>query len=258
MHKAFKGAVVTVALAAVLVASGYAASASPIRGMAPRMAAVAPLRIVTLGDSLTVGPISYRTELGRLLDLASVSYTFIIAANAGWTCADWAPVAQQTAVNTQPDLVIVNCGSNDGKFPSLYASGVIDNNLRSIYTGLMNGWPTTKVLPSYVQYSAERTGWAAGQGYVNDGVWRQTNIYNNYGPRLIVPAAILGNIPEIYTDAGGGHPTEAGYVAMARYFYNALRASYGWPDVAPTPCGMNGRRPGDPMPSYVPCTVLAA
>lgn len=257
MPKVLKTAIATVALVGALVASGYVASAAPAQASVAQVVAVAPLRIMTLGDSITVAEPSYRGELGRLLGLAGVSYTFIVAAHGGWTCADWAPQAQSTTAANQPDLVIVNCGSNDGKFPSLYAYGTIDNNLRSIYSGILNGWGAAKVLPSYIEYSAERTGWAAGQGYVNDGVWRQTNISNNYGPRLITPAVPLGNIPEIYTDAGGGHPTDAGYVAMGRFYYNALRVVYGWPDIIATPCGMNGRRPGDPVATYTPCNILA-
>lgn len=250
-------------MAAAVVSLGVGVSVTPMNPPAAVVTVAVQLptitRIATIGDSTTLGSAvegspgpAYRAPLGALLDQAGVGHEFVAAAHAGWTCADWAsPTGLAEIVATHPDIAIVNCGTNDGKVPALYAAGVIDANLRAIFAALAA--IGAKILPTYIQYSAGYTGWQYGQGMVNDGVWRVTTT-NLTGALLITPAVPLGFIPET-TLADGGHPGAAGYRLWAGYIYRALRVVYGWPDIAPQECGMDGHRVNDPpyaVGTYLP------
>jgi hypothetical protein len=48
-----------------------------------------------------------------------------------------------------------------------------------------------------------------------------------------------------------------GALTMASIWYRALRASMGWPDVVPEPCGMWGYPPGGTPPPYTSCVATA-
>jgi hypothetical protein len=249
---------------ATLSLSGTAAQTASMRMANPIFDEAMADGVFTIGtccDSITMndtaaapgvpGP-SYRVPLGQLLTQAGVPNQFVVLAHSGWTCADWASPVNLAALkaNAMPnltprlDLLIVNCGTNDGKFSNLYAPGVIDANLNAIYAGVLSVSPSIRVLPTYIQYSAGYTGWQYGQGLVNDGVWRQTT-NSNLAPRLITPAVGLGFIPETAA-ADGVHPGSAGFALYAGYFYRALRTVYGWPDISPVPCGQDGHRINDP------------
>lgn len=245
------------ALAVVLAASLSAPPTTSLSAVQVAAAAdPAEFVILTVGDSISLSqsnPDSYRTELGRLLGLAGVNYRFVVAANGGWTCADWVPLAQQLAATNHPNLVIIECGTNDSVSP---VGANIDSNYFNLMTNFLIGWPTTKILPSWIQYSAQRTGLPGGEANINDAIYRQT-INSVHGTRLIFPPADFQQIPEEYLDGGGIHPTAAGWTAMGRIAYNAMRSTYGLADVAPPMCGMTGHRPGGNVPAYIPCTTLA-
>lgn len=268
MHRKLTRVVaVLVAAAASLVFAGGA----PARET--KTAAVTPLRIMTMGDSITCGdgctPTSaYRAELGRLLTAAGVEHEFIVAAVGGSTCAYWLPRAYALTDQYRPDLVLLNCGTNDGPTPS--QGSAFEATYRDLLTNLLSGghWQT-RVVPAYITYAAvggypypaKAPAWLATTvPVVNDAIWRSLNVNDPHGP-LRIPASVdLQKIPEQYLDEGGIHPTVSGDIVAARLWYNALRPLYGWPDIAPLPCGLSGRRPGWGSPPYPPirpgCPVL--
>jgi hypothetical protein len=214
---------------------------------------------MTMGDSITLaaesGGESYRAELGRLLDQAGVAHRFVIAAHGGWGCRDWVPLAQNLVATERPDVVLLNCGTNDGGLPDFEGQYYwLINNLLS-----GNGWGT-RVMPSWVMYSAVPPGAAwlrDSEPRANDAIYRVIvpSVWKAQG--RVVNFANTGAIPEAYLDSGGVHPTTAGYTAMGRLWFEALRPVYGLPDIAPKTCGLTGRRPGGLTPAYLPCTVLA-
>lgn len=220
-----------------------------------------PMQILSVGDSISEGPAdaSYRHKLGELLDAAGVSYNFTVAAHGGWRCSDWIPSIGAITAQTQPDLVIVSCGTNDAA--NSVTGSSMENTYRQLLAAIINAWPTTRVLTSWIQYSARRppvpSYLPGAEAVVNDAIYRAT-INSIYGNRLLWPPADFQQIPEIYFDAGGIHPTAGGYEAMAVIIYNKLQSdpAYPWPSLTTVLCGMNGGRPGYINTQYLPCTGL--
>lgn len=224
----------------------------------------ASLTILFVGDSTSVGgpDEGYREELGRLLDEAGVSHTFFVEAHGGWACASWINWMQYLTNSYKPDVTVINCGTNDAA--NGWSSATYDANYNSLINLAKAGHPSTKVLPVWIQYSANRQPWSgmnllAGEKMVNDAIYRQT--INRAG--VIFPPADFQGIPEIYllgpidsSDPGGLHKTPAGQKIEGRQLYKALINTFGLP-VNPTAdtCGLMGGY--GYIPSYTPCNVLA-
>lgn len=260
----------TFALTALVAATAAVAVAlSPPQPPPQAVAAVAPLKIMTMGDSITCGDgctptSSYRTELGRLLTQAGVEHEFIVAAVGSVGCNYWVPRAYALTAQYLPDLVLLNCGTNDG--PTTSAAGsAFETTYRNLLTNLLSGgqWHT-RVVPAYPSYAAiggypfpnKAPSWlATSMPIVNDAIWRSLNVNNPHGTLRIPSSVDLQQIPEQYLDEGGLHPTTSGYTLTGRLWYNALRPLYGWPALTGSdaiPCGMSGRRPGWGSPPYAP------
>lgn len=219
-----------------------------------------PLRILAVGDSISeLHPaqpeLDWQTYLSDLLDTAGVVHTIDTAAVGGYRCLTWLPTIRAIVDAADPDIVIVSCGTNDA------ANGVTGSAMDAIYASLITeiliGHPPARILASWVQYSAG-PGWLQnGEAVVNDSIFRQT--FGSIHGTRIIGTADLQQIPVHYLDSGGIHPTAAGYEAMARIFYNRLRAdaAYPWPDVSLPLCGMTGHRPGYGPPPFLPCNTLA-
>lgn len=244
-------------------------AAAPIGTAAATVSALPPLRILTLGDSITEGPTlgAYRGELGRLLDLAGVDHVWIVAAEGGIGCGGWVSRATGLVQQHTPDLVLLNCGTNDGAQAS--AAYWMQLSQRTLITNLLAGSPTVKVVPAWITYASiggypypdKAPAWLADTIPVaNDSLY--TVLYGSgglHGPRVPTQVDLQG-IPSQYLDAGGIHPTPSGHIVAGRLWYRALRVVYGWPDLVPEPCGLDGHRPGWGTPTVVPfapgCTVL--
>ena len=70
------------------------------------------LRILTLCDSITASG-QYQVELGRLLAVANVPHVFINQSVGGTGVEYWATHVTEAMNTAQPDLVLLNCGTND-------------------------------------------------------------------------------------------------------------------------------------------------
>jgi lysophospholipase L1-like esterase len=246
--------VATIAATLVVIALAGAARGEQVKAgptLHNSASAVGVFEFVMIGDSIMAPSPGNAEELSALITAAGVPNHFTNLAVGGLTCADWnAPGALDAAINLHANLYLVNCGTNDAKFPNLLAAA--DGNLHSIYVKLLNGTPGTRVLPHYIQYNAGWTGRQSSEGAFNDAVYRQTT--SNIPAGLIIPAIGLGFIPET-TLVDGGHPGHVGYVLTANFQYRTLRAIFAWPDIAPVPCGMDGHRINDtpyPQGTYIP------
>lgn len=223
----------------------------------PAPAASTELVILTMGDSITCGAPAcgeldgYRAELDRLLTAAGQPHRWVVAAVGGVGCDYWAPRAAAVVAAEHPDVVLLDCGHNDGptNFEAIY---------RTLLANILAASATVRVIPAWIMYSAipPAPAWlATTQGSHND------DIYRVVGPLLaggrVLPWADTGHQPLAYLDEGGAHPTVAGYAVMGRAWHQAMRGPYALPDIAPASCGLTGHRPTDPLPDYISCTGLA-
>jgi lysophospholipase L1-like esterase len=236
-------AAITAALALIALAGAargeQARSGPTLHNSAVVLSTDPVLELALVGDSTMA---SLNTALDAVLTQGGVAHHITNLAVVGATCADWAaPGALSAAVALHADVYLVNCGTNDAKFASTLSA--IRANLHAIYTTLLSGTAGARVLPHYIQYNAGWTGRQDSEGRINDGVYEETTGATPAG--LVTPAVTLGFIPETLL-ADGGHNGAAGNALVANYEYRALRIVYGWPDVAPIPCGQDGHRIGDP------------
>lgn len=235
--------------------------------------APAPKTILTIGDSITAGVTmsgdegpSYRAELGRLLTEACVPHTFVVAGANGTTCGYWTSRLAGLMLTYQPDVVLLNCGTNDNLVDLTQPQiSVWEGGYRALITTILTADPDALVYPAWVQYSAGRMTdgcpWSQGssptwrphsQAIVNDAIYRAVNSLPAYRGRI--PAVIdYQPIPEGYLDVCGIHPTPGGYDLMGRIAYNTIAARLVSPPLAELPCGLTGRRPGHLVGSWTPC-----
>jgi len=258
-------------LALAIVIYGAAVLSKP----APAGAACrAPIKILTVGDSITEGATmtgsvspAYRAELGRLLDAACQPHEFVVAAKGGTTCNYWSDKMAGLMTTHHPDIVLINCGTNnrlDNKTPGERAAfGAL---YRSLFDTVVDSDPDVLAWPAWIQYSAGTTNAActahgpitwlrASQAMVNDELYRaMINVIDEWGDRI--PSFIdYQGIPEGYLDDCGVHPTPGGYDMMGTIAYRKIAEKLGLPAV-PEPCGLTGRRDGYPVPARKPCTTM--
>lgn len=250
-------------LAALLAGVLVLTAAAPAGTAAVADTTTTPLRIMTMGDSITRGDGTtagaYRAELGRLLADAGVPYVFVVQAVGETTCDYWVPRATALVQQYTPDVVLLNCGTNN--FPANATQGAAFEAIyRQLTLNIAAGSPTVRVISSFVQYSAvggypyAAKAWAGlttSEPIVNDAIWRAVNSLFSY---RIWGWADMQQIPEAYLDEGGVHPTASGYAVMGRIWYDAIRINglIVLPDIVVMPCGMSGRRPGWGSPPYEP------
>jgi lysophospholipase L1-like esterase len=229
---------------------------------------VAPLRIMVVGDSISVGcdatpPTSWCGELDALLTDRGIPHAISAHAISGWSCqalADTGFVARFTAV--QPNVVIMNCGTND--VPSTPAAR--DRMGEKWRTMVEYSWTHgAHILPVFVGYSNPEInakngrGWLLdGEGAANDTIYSQLGYYQPAG--WFVGLADLQRVPGDWNYLKGGtdgiHPNGFGNQVYGRIFYRSMRAYYGWPDDVAEPCGLWGHRVIYNPPAYTPCTLM--
>lgn len=200
-----------------------------------------PVRILTLCDSISAAG-QYQVEISRILTLEGVPHQFFNASVGGTGVEYWA-VNTTAAMNTyEPDLVLLNCGTNDTWTVANNVTS-FEEKYRTVVEAILN-WRTpnrVKLGVAFIQYGtppADQT-FLNRQPSVNDAIYRQLGYYGN----LITGIADFQRIPPnaLYQDHTGYHPTPRGYKAMGRIWYDAVRAGMGWPVASEPPiCGMDG------------------
>lgn len=209
------------------------------------------LRILTVGDSITCGgPYdAYRPELSRLLDSAGVDHVMMVACQGGSKCTDWKNWIKPSLDAWLPDLVLLECGTNDATATS-QDQYRFEDSVRSIIETILTNRPEDpiKVGMALIQYSDERAPmrvWnndlVPSEKRANYFIDRNTNLYNSTGKFVGKPD--FQRIPstlEFYS-LDGLHPNQRGYDYRARMWYDAVAPQMGWPQSAePEPCGLSG------------------
>lgn len=79
---------------------------------------LAPIVVMSVGDSLTVGVdgsalASYRGELSRLMSVTGQPHTWVVQAVGGTKCSYWAARMAGLLNTYNPRIVFLDCGTND-------------------------------------------------------------------------------------------------------------------------------------------------
>jgi lysophospholipase L1-like esterase len=220
---------VLVLLAAVLVIP------SPVH-------AANPLRILLVGDSITVGYSTgsgWRTTLQGLFESVGQPVQMEMVAVGGYGTSDLAPGFPYGLAALKPDLVLINLGTNDGwDIPGFEAR--YDKMLSAVID-----MTSAKVGLAFIQYSASPP-LAALEAAVNDAMYRRMYAHgflNTIPPVWFAGLANFQDIPPSYLDSGGIHPTAAGYEIYAHKLYDAYRVSLGLPPIPYAYPALTGHRP---------------
>jgi len=220
--------------ATVVLASVLLAAAVP---QAIRPAAVPnPLRILSLGDSLTAGygstdGLGYRRELDRLLTAASIPHVITTTATVGATTADLLMHVVADVAAAQPDVVLLSIGTNDAvQSPASIAA--FESNYDQILTAILAAQPGVVVVASWVMYSDGPAWFAVNEKLINDAIYRR--VYGGHVGRVVGIADLqLVNCRYVCT-ADHVHPGNVGYDAFAWEWWRALGLWLGQPWGVPT------------------------
>lgn len=219
--------VARLALLLVLLAAAPAAAAT-----------TTPIRIMALGDSLTIGygdPAGqgYRRELSRLLPAAV--WTAGTGYHNGWTVQDIRAGIDAWMAADSPDVVLLLVGTNNaaGVAPGMagFETAYLDLVARILALS-----PTVHVYAAEVPYSVAP--WAAAEVDVNVAA-----IHASWSSSGRVHLADLSGIPrQLLLD--GIHPGADGYDIMGRQWYRAMAARCGLPAIPPDAIRNPVPRPG--------------
>lgn len=202
--------------------------------------ALSPLRVLAIGDSLTVEP-GWRAEFSALAAAAGVDVQIDTYAVRGWGTADVLPGLAAVLVATKPDLVVIAIGTND-------AAGA-DFELRyQRILGTILDASTALVAPAWMAYSVPPapSTMAAGEALRNDAEFRcfaaRGWLASPPAPRLAGVIDLQPISPTLFVP-DGIHLTAAGYAVMGRQVYRGVRAVYGWPAIPDEVPALSGHRP---------------
>jgi lysophospholipase L1-like esterase len=245
--------VITYALSAVLAAAAGLAGVSPASAglvgvsSAPAASAVRPpLRIMPLGDSITMGIgsatiSSYRVDLQNRLRRTGVSVDFVGSqsngapasadldneGHSGWTIARIAASANDWLTTYQPDAVLLQIGTNDMRTAagSVGATGRLSALIDQIETDV----PAADVFVAKI--TGTRSAKTADQQ-------KRTDAYNAKIPGIVASQGPRVHLVDQSTVRGidirdGLHPNDFGYAKMSWNWYRAMSAVYAdgtaWP-----------------------------
>jgi lysophospholipase L1-like esterase len=226
------------------------------------------VKIHVVGDSISAGcgenpQASWCKYLDQLLSDRGIPHTITAQAHGGWTCyrlwTDGYTAAVQAA---DPDIVIVNCGTNDA--PSDPAG---DDRLGWAWRNMVEtAWQNeANVLPVFIQYSATDIQDAAGRSWLvpgevraNNAIWANWTLYTS--TPLFAGIVDLQRVPGNRTYLKGGtdgiHPNDLGNKVYAALMYRGMREHFSWPNDVTQPCGMWGYQPGKTPAAYDLCTGI--
>jgi lysophospholipase L1-like esterase len=230
----------------------------------------APIRILTLGDSITAQcgatpPAGYCGPLGQLLDQAGVPHVFVSEAVSGTDCGYTASNIHTFLTRDLPspspnDVVLVECGTNNvpgtAGSPSANALGT---QWRTIVEAV-HGYGV-RLGVSFIYYSSPNNISAFHASLPSDEANANDEIYRNL---MLYPAGWFTGVADFQALPGtrdyllddGMHPNSLGYQRMAQIWYRSLSATMGWPAI-PAPCGMWGARPTPPTVYVAPAPFAA-
>lgn len=238
--------------AAVRVLSDASPSATPSPTSTP--SPVTPLKIMTLGDSLTMGYGSsdgngYRRELGRLLGAAGVPVTFTFrgAVSVGTsTVQDLRAGIDGWIATDQPNIILLDSGTNNASGQKTGMTG-IEAAQHDLLNRIFADAPNVTVYVATIQYSSAP--WSNNQVY-NNQYWI-TGSWQHPGKAYL---ASMDAIPVCGFLFDNIHPRDAGYDAMARQWYRAMTPQMNLPAISPDAWdGKPVPRPGFERPTVMSC-----
>lgn len=231
------------ALTAVLAAAAVLGGVAPA---AATGAAPPPLRVMPLGDSITMGigsatTSSYRVDLQDRLRRAGVRTDFVGSqhdggppaadrdheGHSGWTIARIAAQVDGWLAAARPDVVLLHAGTNDMRTEA--AAVGAPGRLSALIDRITAAAPHADV------FVAEITGTRSARAAAQQ---RRTDAYN-----ARVPGIVAGKGPRVHLVDQSGvrgidirdglHPNDFGYAKMSWNWYRALAGVHGagaaWP-----------------------------
>lgn len=259
----FKAILLSAALVATLSAS--AAQGMPIPQPVPGPTHPAPSPTATVpedtfiavGDSITCGVgcgalDSYRAELTRLAAKGGHPITWVVAAVGGTKCSYWADQIETLLTTHNPDVMVLNCGTNDLPGDPTEAS------YRTILDAAQAHGVT--VVATLIGLPDMRNPVNSVRPEIK-GIMEGTNdiLADVFADYLDVAVADLQQIPaNLEFKFDGIHCSLPDNVnercddAMGQLYYQALQPKMGWPTLAQMGeremCGLNGSRDTAPEP----------
>jgi lysophospholipase L1-like esterase len=263
---------IAVTLGGLLLGAGAAVVAGTVLGAPAAFAGPqAPLKVMPLGDSITMGIgsqtfSSYRIDLQNRLRAAGLSVDFVGSqrnggpatadldheGHSGWTVAKIAANADGWLATYQPDAVLLQIGTNDLRTEAAAVGAT--GRLSALVSRITKDRPTAEVFVAKITGSRN-----------NPGQQARTDAYNE-----MVPGIVAGKGPKVHVvdqstvrdldirDAL--HPNDFGFAKMSWNWYQAMRKVYAttgtaWPATGNPYLAQRARRclltDADPGPAYV-------
>jgi len=268
-------ALAAVAAAFVTVASSMPVGAVDIR---PRPTVIvplptpslAPIVVVSMGDSLTEGTdpatrggtyASYRAEMTRLMNRTGQAHTWVVQGIGGTKCSYWAARMASVLSTYHPNLVLLDCGTNDtptddtaSAYRTILAAVEAYNasGHNTVLVASLIGVPDMKSPTNSVRPYIEK--------WMLDTNLAIASVIDPCFPASscpVVPYANMWKVPANHVEwlaPDGIHLTERSNAAYGQLFYQAAQVRMGWLTfeqmrMAPM-CGLSGTfRSTDPRPT---------
>lgn len=192
----------------------------------PAEVALKPMKILAVGDSITVGSLegSWRDGVDAGLRARGFEPIWVVAAAAGSRCTTWAGMFYSLLIANQPDIVLISCGTNEDMSTKSRRATFESAHMSMIKTGRDFG---VKVAVSTIQAS-RTTGrpdlaWLAGFEAQTNPILRANAGF--YGDVAFADFEAIPATPENNPD--GVHPGPAGQALYAAAWLSA-GARQGW------------------------------
>lgn len=251
MNIVARGIAALLALTLIFVADARAASIPP----------ESPLRIAVGGDSISEPCITssgWCGELRGLLAKQGVVAEFSALASGGKRCKWIAERIVAFLEEVHPDILLLNCGTNDDPNEYCYgepcttwswriiveAARTRDINVGVAFIGYTDP-DDPKVIGARPRLERE-----------NDLLYSQISRFQTVWDLALANFQVVPGDPDYLPD--GVHPiSPVGARVYAEIWHGAVAsrswAPAGWTPLGYTSCGMYGRRTGYPVPQYTPC-----
>jgi lysophospholipase L1-like esterase len=214
-------------MAGVLLLAGCSTQANaqdvPAVGALPSISVIAPavktMKILTCCDSITVGGdgSSYRDELSVLLRQVGVEPVFVTAAVGGSACSMWAAMVGDFIKTNKPDMLLLNCGTNDVVSTNAQVKAFSGQYVSMIEYSRAMG---VKVMVSKLQISRvaqhPHLAWLPGsEKKANVIIEKAARMYGDVG---MADFSVIEASVENSTD--GVHPSPAGELLYAKIWFS--------------------------------------